>query len=298
MGSTGRSLVGLPERSKMKSQNSIATALTIAGSDPTGGAGIQTDLKTMTKLGVYAAAAITCITVQNSHGVSRIEPLAPDLVREQVQAVLADHRVTHIKIGMVGSPALARCLGELLRDFTGQVIYDPVLAASTGQELARQDTLDAVMHHLLGQVTALTPNLPELADMAAAMGAQEAGQLTDRTAIEQAAQILLDRYPNLECVLVKGGHGQGALLTDYCFHSSGKSQHMEHASIKTQNSHGTGCTTASALTALHMQTGNYEQAFVQTIAFVQTLLEKSAGADIIRNPDGRGPLLHTMFNEQ
>jgi len=83
----------------MKSKNTIATALTIAGSDPTGGAGIQADLKTMTMLGVYAAAAITCITVQNSHGVSRIEPLAPDLVREQVQAVLADHRVTQDRHG-------------------------------------------------------------------------------------------------------------------------------------------------------------------------------------------------------
>jgi len=279
----------------MKSKNTIATVLAIAGSDPTGGAGIQADLKTMTTLGVYAAAAITCVTVQNSKGVSRIEPLSPGLVREQVLAVLADHHVTHIKIGMVGTPELACCLGELIADFRGQVIYDPVMAASTGQGLAGQDTLRAILNRLMANITVITPNLPELMALVTAMGEKKIGMMETALEIEQAAAILLRAYPNLACVVVKGGHGQGDRLADYCFHRSGKSQSIKHARIKTRNAHGTGCTTASALTALHLRTGDYEQAFVQAISYLQTLLALSAPADIVINVDGQGPLLHHLY---
>ena len=279
----------------MKSKNTIATALTIAGSDPTGGAGIQADLKTMTTLGVYASAVITSITVQNSRGVSRIEPLSPALVRDQILAVLTDYRVTHIKIGMIGSPEICAMLAGLLADFTGEVILDPVLAASTGQGVAGQDTLRAILNRLMANITVITPNLPELMALVTTMGGKKIGMMATAMEIEQAAAILLRAYPNLACVVVKGGHGQGDQLADYCFHRSGKSQCIKHARIKTRNAHGTGCTTASALTALHLRTGDYEQAFVQTISYLQTLLTLSAPADIVVNADGQGPLLHHLY---
>ena len=278
----------------MKSKNTISTALTIAGSDPTGGAGIQADLKTMTTLGVYAAAAITCITVQNSHGVSRIEPLPTELIRDQILAVLTDYRVTHIKIGMIGTPEICAMLAGLLADFAGEVILDPVLAASTGQSFAEQNTMQTILNELMARVTVITPNLPELKALVNSMEKTGFGRIETAGEIEQAASLLLRTYPNLACVVVKGGHGQGDRLTDYCFHRSGKSQRVEHARLNTRNAHGTGCTTASALTALHLRTGSYEQAFIQTTSYLQTLLRLSATAEIVVNADGQGPLLHHL----
>jgi len=140
----------------------IKTILTLAGSDPTGGAGIQADLKTMTAAGVYGAAVITCITVQNSRGVTRVEPLHPVLVGEQIEAVLADHQVTHIKIGMVGTGGIGRVIARKLRDFAGEMIFDPVLLSTTGQQLMAPQDLDSVRADLLPITTVLTPNLPEL----------------------------------------------------------------------------------------------------------------------------------------
>ena len=139
------------------------TVLTIGGSDPTGGAGIQADIKTLTMLGVYGAAAITCVTVQNSHGVTAIQPLDPELVAAQIRAVLDDHHVHHVKIGMVGSTPIARAIGESLAGFEGEVIYDPVLSATTGQPLMEESGLDSLRRELLRRTTILTPNLPELA---------------------------------------------------------------------------------------------------------------------------------------
>ncbi len=279
----------------MKSKNTIPTALTIAGSDPTGGAGIQADLKTMTTLGVYAAAAITCITVQNSHGVSRIEPLPPDLVRDQILAVLTDYQVTHIKIGMIGSPEICAMLAGLLADFAGEVILDPVLAASTGQDFAGQATLRAILDMLMARITVITPNLPELKALVKGMEKTKISRLETTAQIKHAADMLLRAYPNLACVVVKGGHGQGDRLTDHCFHRSGKNQRVEHARLNTRNTHGTGCSTASALTALHMRTGSYEQAFLQATSYLQALLRLSAPADIVVNADGQGPLLHHLY---
>ena len=140
----------------------LATVLTIAGSDPTGGAGIQADLKTMTSIGVYGAAAITCITVQNSHGVVNIECLPSDLVYQQIRAVLDDHMVTHVKIGMVGNTDIAMAICDALTEFGGEVIYDPVMLASTGQPLMQEDTAVDMLHAIVSRCTVITPNIHEL----------------------------------------------------------------------------------------------------------------------------------------
>ncbi len=269
----------------------IPTVLVIAGSDPTGGAGIQADLKTLTGLGVYGAAAITCITVQNSQGVSRIEPLAPELVQQQIEAVLADHLVTHVKIGMIGSENIARILGDTLQDFPGEIFYDPVITSTTGHNLLMSGALGEIQHHLLYRVTVLTPNIPELTVLT---GQESNG----KNGLQESAQRLFDKYPLLNCVVVKGGHGavQDGLLTDYCFFRQGHHE-IQHKKVSSSNTHGTGCTLASALCAYHLKTGDYRKSFIQSVSYMQRLLEESADLLIIRGTTGQGPMLHARISE-
>ncbi len=265
-----------------------ATVLIIAGSDPAGGAGMQADLKTLTAIGVYGAAAVTCITVQNSRGVTRVEPLSPALVREQVESVLADHQVTHIKIGMVGTGEIAGAVARLLADFPGQVIYDPVMASTTGQNLAAPSALDGI-RCLLGITTVLTPNLPELAVLT------DLEINSDREALG-AAQSLLHRFGRLRAVLVKGGHGgRSPEITDYLVLRTPKDIKVipaTHARLASRNTHGTGCTLASAYAAFHCLTGDDESAFQNSVNFLQTVLIRSAAVKTIKHAGGRGPLLH------
>jgi len=270
----------------MKSKDMIPTALIIAGSDPTGGAGIQADLKTLTDLGVYGAAVITCITAQNSHGVSRFQPLAPDLVHDQILAVLSDHHVTHIKIGMIGTAGIAAVIEEILQEFTGQVVYDPVLSATTGHGLAGPDALAAMKQLLLPRVTVLTPNLPELTKITGR-------KIEKKEDIFQATQTLFTRYPALQCVVVKGGHGRTTegTMTDYCFLRHDRRQ-IRHPVIDTKNSHGTGCALASAFCAYHLKTRSFEQSFTWSVEYLQRLLVESAPYKIVQNVRGHGPLLH------
>ena len=124
--------------------------LTIAGSDPSGGAGIQADIKTFVTAGVYGAAAITSLTVQNTTGVFAVQPVEPSFIRDQISYVLADLNVSHIKIGMLGSAAAAAVISAVLADFSGEVIYDPVLVSSSGRRLFDRMDLDVALNDLLG----------------------------------------------------------------------------------------------------------------------------------------------------
>jgi hydroxymethylpyrimidine/phosphomethylpyrimidine kinase len=270
-----------------------ATVLTIAGSDPTGGAGLQADIKTMTVIGVYAAAVVTCITVQNSRGVKRVEPLDPDLVAEQIKAVLEDHRVTHIKIGMIGTAAIAEAISKTLEDFTGEIIVDPVLLSTTGQELLQSSGLAAMKASLISRATVITPNLPELSVI---MGTET----NDPESALKAADSLLDEFSNLRVVVVKGGHITGGKeVTDLLLYRSKKTIKLVTSTrpfIDTLNTHGTGCALASAYAAYHSLTGNDELAFYSSTNFIQQALEKSSGAKIVRNPDGCGGLLYGPVN--
>ncbi len=274
--------------SSKNQKNMQATVLIIAGSDPTGGAGMQADLKTLTAIGVYGAAAVTCITVQNSRGVTRVEPLSPALVREQVESVLDDHYVTHIKIGMVGTGEIAGALARLLADFPGQVIYDPVMVSTTGQNLAVPSALDGI-RSLLDITTILTPNWPELAVLA------DSEINSDREA-QRAAKSLLHRFDRLRTVLVKGGHGgRSPEITDYLVLRTTEDIKVipaTHARLASRNTHGTGCTLASAYAAFHCLTGDDESAFRRSVDFLQTVLARSAAVKTSKYAGGRGPLLH------
>lgn len=263
--------------------------LAIAGSDPSGGAGIQADLKTFAALGVYGAAAITCLTVQNTTGVRSFTPLAPELVQEQIRAVLDDLPVSHVKIGMVGSGAIATTIAETLANFPGEVIYDPVLRAGAGQSLLDGEAR-AALTNLLDRATAITPNLPELAALSGSPCATP-------SEITEAVAELFQHHPSLAAVVVTGGHRDeagGEIIDLLCQRrADGTLATIEHRHprIDSRNLHGTGCTFASALAASHALSGSYEQAFTKACAFVATLVAQSAAITI---GHGAGPLHHHL----
>jgi len=272
------------------SRHASRAILSIAGSDPSGGAGIQADLKTFCAIGVYGGAAITCLTAQNSHGVCSYLPIAPEFVKKQIQMVLADLPVSHIKTGMLGTDEIAGAMAEALHDFPGEIICDPVLMASTGHDLFRKTKNNAGLQALLNIATVLTPNLPELATLT--------GQNpeTPQEAIT-AATGLLARYPKLRAIVLTGGHirEQAGEVEDFLIleHTSGPEIiTARHARIATQNTHGTGCTFASAFGAYHLLHGNDQNAFFKATAFMDTVLRQSAGLAL---GSGKGPLAHHLF---
>lgn len=269
----------------------VATVLTVAGSDPSGGAGIQADLKTFAAIGVYGGAVITSLTVQNTMGVRQMTPLPPALVKAQLSEVLVDLTVSHVKIGMVASAAIGAAIGEALRNFAGEVIYDPVLRATSGRSLFAEEGLAALQQELINRVTVLTPNLPELTALTSISPAD--GDLAS------AAALLFDRYPRLRALVVTGGHDEreAATVTDRLFlrpphGSSPICLANSHPRVKTTNCHGTGCTFASAFAAYHQQSNDYREAFTKAIGFVDQLLRLSSA---YRVGHGNGPLLHHLW---
>jgi hydroxymethylpyrimidine/phosphomethylpyrimidine kinase len=271
----------------------LRAVLSIAGSDPSGGAGIQADLKTFSTIGVYGAAAITSLTVQNTCGVIRNQPVDADLVRQQVQAVLDDLNVSHVKIGMVGNRDIAMAIDECLKGFSGEVVCDPVLAATTGQPLIEDNDLEALSEYVFEHATVLIPNMPELETLAGC-------QCDDIDHIKEAAAVLFKRFPKLRVMIAKGGHLDIDLpeATDYLLLYNRESgavtvQPESHPRIDTTNTHGTGCSFASAFTAYHQQTGDDRLAFRKTTGFMDQLLTVSSAYSI--GQGGHGPLLHHLI---
>lgn len=283
----------------MRRQDLLPAALAVAGSDPSGGAGIQADIKTFTVIGVYCGAAVTALTSQNTMGVSSYLPLPAAFVQKQVQEVLDDLNVTHIKIGMVGNGEIAEALGEVLSAFTGEVIYDPVIKSSGGASLFGPGSR-AITEHLLSRTTFLTPNLAELEILTGR-------ECTDTGTALAAVDGLFALAPRLKAVCLKGGHmdQQNRTVTDYLVRpaaeglgekeAAGRIFPVHHPRVFTRNTHGTGCTFASAFTAYLMQTGDVRQAFSSACAFVDILLRKSA-AQLVGH--GAGPLLHHRFSPE
>ena len=276
----------------MRERKQMAAALAIAGSDPSGGAGIQADLKTMTMLGVYSGAVVACLTVQNTLGVREVVPLEAGLVKRQIEQVLVDLRVTHVKTGMVGSAAVAAAIAAALREFRGEVVCDPVLVASSGKALLAETDLASYDDTVIRLATVLTPNLEELERLAgsACRNGEE---------IEAAVAELFRRHARLRAVVVKGGHQpeEDSVITDRLFRRSpaGGTALVSicqcHPRVRTANSHGTGCTFASAFTAYHMLTNDDVAAFEKSVELLDRLLRLSAPHLI---GHGRGPLLHHL----
>jgi hydroxymethylpyrimidine/phosphomethylpyrimidine kinase len=215
-------------------------ALTIAGSDSGGGAGIQADLKTFHRFGVYGTSVITAITAQNTLGVTAWSATAPELVRGQIDAVAADLRPAAVKTGMLGDAAVVDVVAEGIRTHGfGNYVLDPVMVATSGDLLLERDAVTAIRDALVPLAALVTPNLDE-AEILVGF------PVRDAAAMERAARVLVERM-GASAALVKGGHLHGAEAVDVLF--DGETVPYAHPRITTTSTHGTGCTLSSAVAA-------------------------------------------------
>jgi hydroxymethylpyrimidine/phosphomethylpyrimidine kinase len=257
------------------------TALTIAGSDSSGGAGIQADLKTFAALGVYGASAITALTAQNTQGVTGIHAVPPDFLRTQIDAVFDDLEIGAVKIGMVGERLAIEAIAAALKHWSPKhVVLDPVMVATSGDRLLAPDAVDALRTRLIPLAGIMTPNLPE----AAALLNEPVA--SSEAAIEAQGKKLL----GLGCpaVLIKGGHGQGNESIDYMIRAAGTLA-LPAPRVATENTHGTGCSLSSAIAAELAKGADLEAAVRNAKAFVSAAIA-SAGRFTVGH--GHGPIHH------
>ncbi|MGM0586621.1 MAG: bifunctional hydroxymethylpyrimidine kinase/phosphomethylpyrimidine kinase [Pseudomonadota bacterium] len=260
----------------------IPNILSIAGSDPSGGAGIQADIKAISAQGAYAMAAITALTAQNTRGVEGVEVVPPAFLAAQLDAVFADIRVEAVKIGMVATADIAEEIAAALaRHQARNVVLDPVMIAKGGDRLLAEDATDALREVLLPRAGILTPNLPEAA---ALLGTSS---ILRREEMPEAARALRALGPR--AVLLKGGHLEGPDSPDLLSTDQGETW-LEGARVATSNTHGTGCTLSSALAArLALAGGDAVEAARRAKAYLARAL---AGADSLQVGHGHGPLHH------
>lgn len=215
--------------------------LSIAGSDPSGGAGIQADLKTFSALGCYGMAAITALTAQNTRGVSAVHMVPHDFLMQQIKDIFADIRVDAVKIGMAGSVQTIGVLAEMIqRHKPKNVVLDPVMVATSGDRLLAEDAIETLRRDLLPLADIITPNVPE-----AEILLGKTLQYDFEFRFHDMARALLDLGAN--AVLLKGGHLGGSSSKDLYVDRSGAAEMLDAPRIKTHNTHGTGCTLSSAL---------------------------------------------------
>ena len=256
-------------------------ALTIAGSDSSGGAGVQADLKSFAALGVYGASAITALTAQNTTGVSGIHAVPPEFLGAQIDAVFSDLAVGAVKIGMVGQLASIEAIAAGLRRWSPKhVVLDPVMVATSGDRLLAADAVEALRTKLVPLATIITPNLPEAAALLDGPAA------ASEAAIESQGKKLL----TLGCpaVLIKGGHGQGSESIDYLIRAGGTLA-LPAPRVATDNTHGTGCSLSSAIAAELAKGADLETAVRNAKAFISAAI---ANADRFSVGHGRGPIHH------
>jgi hydroxymethylpyrimidine/phosphomethylpyrimidine kinase len=260
--------------------------LTIAGSDSGGGAGIQADLKTLSALGCFGTSAITAVTVQNTMGVTGIHSIPPPIVRQQVKAIMDDIKPLAIKIGMIHTTEMAITIAGVLREYPEvPVIFDPVMVSSSGYRLMNDDTITALKKELFPLAALVTPNLDEamlIADM-------EIRHVAD---METAATCFIKLGCN--AVLIKGGHLKGTKLCDLYLDKNGLKHRFESAFIDSNNTHGTGCTLSSAITAFIAFGDDILMAIEKAKVYVHQAIEH--GKDV-KTGNGHGPINH-FFDPQ
>lgn len=255
--------------------------LSIAGSDCSGGAGIQADIKTISALGGYAATAITAITVQNTLGVSAVQPISAEIVRGQIEAVMEDLQPVAVKIGMVNDIQIVGVISDCLRKYAPQyVVYDPVMVSTSGRKLMTDEAVEEIKKKLLPLVTLITPNIDE----AAVLTGKNIQNVQD---MKMAARKLTDEFQT--SILIKGGHLEGDKMCDL-LHTSEMICHIyKEEKIETTNLHGTGCTLSSAI-ATYLAKGYPMQEAIQ-YAKVYITRAIMAGKDL-HIGHGNGPLWH------
>jgi hydroxymethylpyrimidine/phosphomethylpyrimidine kinase len=256
-------------------------ALTIAGSDSSGGAGIQADLKTFAALGVYGASVITALTAQNTSGVSGIHQVPSEFVTAQIDAVFSDLRVDAVKIGMVAQLATIDAIAAGLKRWSPRhVVLDPVMVATSGDRLLAPDAIGALRTKLIPRASLITPNLPEAAALL------DEPLAHSEAAIESQGKRLLTM--GCPAVLIKGGHGHGAESVDYLVRDSGIVA-LTAPRIATKNTHGTGCSLSSAIAAGLAKGEEMETALRNAKAWISAAI---AAADDLGVGLGHGPIHH------
>jgi hydroxymethylpyrimidine/phosphomethylpyrimidine kinase len=256
-------------------------ALTIAGSDTGGGAGIQADLKTFSALGVYGASVLTALTAQNTHGVQGIHDVPPGFIAQQMDSVLSDLAVAAVKIGMLSQPAVIETVAAgLERHAAHQVVLDPVMVAASGDRLLAPEAVETLRRVLLPKAVVVTPNLPEAAAIL------DEPVAADETAMHEQAVRILALGPR--AVLVKGGHADGEESVDLLVDDAGVTR-FAGPRVATRNTHGTGCTLSSAITAGLAKGMPLREAAAQAKAFMNAAIRAS---DQLQIGSGHGPVHH------
>ena len=258
----------------------MRTALTIAGSDSSGGAGIQADIKTMTMNGVFAMSAITALTAQNTTGVTGIFEATPEFLAQEIDAIFTDIHPDAVKIGMVSSAELIGVIAEKLRSYDAKhIVVDPVMVATSGSKLLRDDAVQALTEKLLPMAEVVTPNIPE-AEILSGM------KITDAAGMEAAAQRISEKY---HCaVLCKGGH-QISDADDLLWREDA-GVWFRGRRIQNSNTHGTGCTLSSAIASNLAKGYDLDQSVRRAKAYISGAL-----AAMLDLGHGSGPMDH-MFD--
>jgi hydroxymethylpyrimidine/phosphomethylpyrimidine kinase len=254
-------------------------ALTIAGSDSGGGAGIQADLKTFSALGVYGASVITALTAQNTLGVTGVFPVPASFVAAQLDAVLADLDVAAIKIGMVADITVIETLAARLDGIAIPVVLDPVMVAASGHRLVPEAAVEALRDTLFRVATIVTPNLPEAAVLLGTRPAVTVDEMEEQTAT------LASRGP---AVLLKGGHLEGAESVDI-LRIGDVAERFAASRVATRHTHGTGCTLSSAIAAHLARGATLRDAVAAAKAYVTAAI---GAADMLAVGRGHGPVHH------
>ena len=267
--------------------------LTIAGSDPSGGAGIQADIKAITALGGYAASAITALTIQNTLGVTGIFVVPSSVVSEQIAAVMEDIAPPSIKIGMVKDATIVRHIAEAIKKYQPAfIVYDPVMVSTSGHQLIDDDVIETIEKELISQVSLITPNMHE----AEVLLRRKIGSIAH---MEAAVKELASRYRIH--VLIKGGHLEGDGMCDILACPDGMLRQFTESKIETRNLHGTGCTLSSAIATLVAQKlieGNQiltDEMLVSCIGQAKKYVTSAILEGSKRNiGKGNGPLWHLV----
>ncbi|WP_417252559.1 bifunctional hydroxymethylpyrimidine kinase/phosphomethylpyrimidine kinase [Castellaniella sp.] len=263
----------------------IPNTLSIAGVDPSGGAGVLADVKTMSALGAYGMAVVAALTAQNTQAVTRIAALAPDFVAAQIDTLFADIRIDAVKIGMLGQAGVTRAVAERLAHWNPpHVVLDPVMVAKSGDHLLEQQAVAALREELIPLATIITPNLPEAGVL---LGQSPADSLKEmRRMAERLRRLLPD--DDTRWVFLKGGHLPGNDTIDL-LHDGDRLIELPGRRIDTPNTHGTGCTLSAALAALLPRTGNVPDAAQQAKQYLQKAIAASGQLQV---GSGHGPVQH------
>jgi len=255
----------------------ISRLLVIAGSDSSGGAGIQADLKTAQAFGVYSQTAITAVTVQDTSGVHSVNPVAPDVVRGQIEAALKDIGADAIKIGMLANGEIARTVADALEGCTIPLVLDTVLLSSSGAPLLDEAGIEVLKSRLMRRAALVTPNLPECEALTGIYPKSD-------HRLRNAAMVF--KLLGVSNVLFKGGHGEGPVVRDVLWSGEAFTP-FEAVRQDSAHTHGTGCTLATAIACGLAQRMNLKDAVARAHAYVQDAIRTAPGLG-----QGRGPLNH------